>query len=437
MDTTLRLQYSKTASAPTESAIGSRRPVPRAGPPAVRTTRLPMRSPPLMGAVVLHQMDVEDALCSPPGAEGPSGLWGGARRRGEPVGQGRDLGRCGAAAGVLRAARSVVAASSSVRGAAKVPVTASMMASVVGGCRPWQMPELLNSLLDACISRDRHPPGHHTRRGKNQRPSGPEKTPPADGSPRHGERGHLMLEDLLRAEAQALHDQYDHHDTDDFLRRLAVRIAQEAARPSRIMRAITDPAPPPPPTQALAQVPPPAGVPVPNRPTDSRPRTRRGPRRRPTPILTTTPHRRHRPRPQTLRDRTALQRHRLPRRLRRRLRPDRSPHLRLPPLHPRPTRKRPVLVALHRRRRRPPRRPPPRRPPRRRRPQQPRRPHLAHHGPHARFHPRPPPTTTRPLRYTPRRRIRQHRALGIRPQRLHDHGPTSQRTDPPLTTGII
>jgi hypothetical protein len=31
-------------------------------------------------------------------------------------------------------------------------VTASMMASAVGGCRPWQMPELLDSLLGACIS---------------------------------------------------------------------------------------------------------------------------------------------------------------------------------------------------------------------------------------------------------------------------------------------
>ncbi|MFE3931306.1 hypothetical protein [Streptomyces sp. YIM B13508] len=96
-----------------------------------------------------------------------------------------------------------------------------------------------------------------------------------------------MLEELLRAEAQALHEQYDHHDTDDFLRRLATRVAQEAARPSRIMRAATDPAPPPAPGQAPAQVSPPAGAPVPNRPTDSRPRTRRGPRRRPTPILTT------------------------------------------------------------------------------------------------------------------------------------------------------
>ncbi len=54
-----------------------------------------------------------------------------------------------------------------------------------------------------------------------------------------------MIEDLLHAEAQQLHDQYDSHDTDDFLRRLAVRIAQDAARPSRIARAVTDAAPPP------------------------------------------------------------------------------------------------------------------------------------------------------------------------------------------------
>lgn len=38
-----------------------------------------------------------------------------------------------------------------------------------------------------------------------------------------------MLEDLLRAEAKALHRTYDNHATDDFMRRLAVRIAQESA----------------------------------------------------------------------------------------------------------------------------------------------------------------------------------------------------------------
>ncbi|MEV7797239.1 hypothetical protein AB0O68_35695 [Streptomyces sp. NPDC087512] len=43
---------------------------------------------------------------------------------------------------------------------------------------------------------------------------------------------------MLHAEAQQLHDQYDSHDTDDFLRRLAVRIAQDAARSPRIARAV-------------------------------------------------------------------------------------------------------------------------------------------------------------------------------------------------------
>ncbi|MFJ1562589.1 hypothetical protein [Streptomyces mirabilis] len=92
-----------------------------------------------------------------------------------------------------------------------------------------------------------------------------------------------MLEDLLRAEAQALHDQYDGHDTDDFMRRLAVRIAQDAARPPRVTRAVLAPAPRPP------QLPPPAAAPAPSRPTETRPRTRRGLRRRPTPILTQDP----------------------------------------------------------------------------------------------------------------------------------------------------
>ncbi|MEV5644125.1 hypothetical protein AB0L67_28850 [Streptomyces flaveolus] len=92
-----------------------------------------------------------------------------------------------------------------------------------------------------------------------------------------------MLEDLLHAEAQHLHDQYDGHDTDDFLRRLAVRVAQDAARPPRITRAVTDPTPP------TTQVQPPVGAPVPTRPASTRPRTRRGLRRRPTPILTPDP----------------------------------------------------------------------------------------------------------------------------------------------------
>ncbi|WP_405933635.1 hypothetical protein [Streptomyces sp. NBC_00827] len=92
-----------------------------------------------------------------------------------------------------------------------------------------------------------------------------------------------MLEDLLRTEAQVLHHQYDDHDTDDFMHRLAVRIAQDATRPPRVTRATLAPASPP------AQLPPPAAPPVPSRPTATRPRTRRGVRRRPTPILTPDP----------------------------------------------------------------------------------------------------------------------------------------------------
>jgi hypothetical protein len=91
-----------------------------------------------------------------------------------------------------------------------------------------------------------------------------------------------MLEDILRAEAQALHRQYDHHDTDDFMHRLAVRISQDAARPPRVSRSVLNPAPQHP-------SPPPAAAPLPDKPAASRPRTRRGLRRRPTPILTQDP----------------------------------------------------------------------------------------------------------------------------------------------------
>lgn len=39
-----------------------------------------------------------------------------------------------------------------------------------------------------------------------------------------------MMEHILRAQAQTLHDQLDDHDTGDFMHRLAVRIAREASR---------------------------------------------------------------------------------------------------------------------------------------------------------------------------------------------------------------
>ncbi|MFD7056938.1 hypothetical protein ACFWBS_53360 [Streptomyces mirabilis] len=91
-----------------------------------------------------------------------------------------------------------------------------------------------------------------------------------------------MLEELLRAEAQALHRTYETHDTADFLRRLAVRLAQEAARPPRVARAVMTPDSQRP--QAAS-----ASSPIPGHPAASRPRTRRGPRRRPAPILTQDP----------------------------------------------------------------------------------------------------------------------------------------------------
>lgn len=92
-----------------------------------------------------------------------------------------------------------------------------------------------------------------------------------------------MLEDLLRAEAQALHRTYDNHDTDDFMRRLAVRIAQDAARPPRVVRTVLEPA------SQRTQTAPPAAAPLPSPPAGTRPSTRRGVRRRPTPIISPDP----------------------------------------------------------------------------------------------------------------------------------------------------
>lgn len=92
-----------------------------------------------------------------------------------------------------------------------------------------------------------------------------------------------MLDEMLQAEAQTLHRQYDSHDTDDFMHRLAVRIAQDAARPPRVTRAIIAPA-------TLSHPSPPASVPASSgRPATPKPRTRRGLRRRPTPILVQDP----------------------------------------------------------------------------------------------------------------------------------------------------
>ncbi|MFE2736251.1 hypothetical protein [Streptomyces sp. NPDC059349] len=99
-----------------------------------------------------------------------------------------------------------------------------------------------------------------------------------------------MLEDALRADAQALEAQLDEHDTDAFMHRLAVRIAQDAALPPRVRvvgpgeNLFNEPHPDAavaPPPVAPARAARPAGV--------SRPRTRRGQRRAPTPICPPDP----------------------------------------------------------------------------------------------------------------------------------------------------
>lgn len=104
-----------------------------------------------------------------------------------------------------------------------------------------------------------------------------------------------MLEAILRAEAEALHDQFDDHDTDDFLKRLALRVAAEADKPPRVRRSLVtasagqEGVPDP---SVHAQLPAPAQSPAVRStrpPAASRPRIRRGLRRRPTPIVTRDP----------------------------------------------------------------------------------------------------------------------------------------------------
>ncbi|MEV8311834.1 hypothetical protein AB0P36_32030 [Streptomyces flavidovirens] len=96
-----------------------------------------------------------------------------------------------------------------------------------------------------------------------------------------------MIEETLRAEAQVLHDMISTHDTDDFMQRLAVRIAQDAARPPRVQ---TGPSPQPADEEdepAGPVAPPPSYKATLQRST--RPRIRRALRRRPTPIITRDP----------------------------------------------------------------------------------------------------------------------------------------------------
>ncbi|WP_329391437.1 hypothetical protein OG625_40175 (plasmid) [Streptomyces sp. NBC_01351] len=106
-----------------------------------------------------------------------------------------------------------------------------------------------------------------------------------------------MLEEMLKAQAQALHDEYDDHDTTGFLRRLADHINEEAQRPPRVRMAnqpydaAAEPEGPAAAPPSRAQVMAPAQGPEARTRAQSfvRPRGRRPMRRRPTPIAPLDP----------------------------------------------------------------------------------------------------------------------------------------------------
>ncbi|MFC9734341.1 hypothetical protein ACFWGM_32820 [Streptomyces roseolus] len=103
-----------------------------------------------------------------------------------------------------------------------------------------------------------------------------------------------MLEDLLAKQVRYLREQANRHDTDDFMERLATRIAEESRRPPRVSYAVTDTIQRPDtdtPIRPTSQLPPPAPSPDPRSahpggPT--RPLHRRV-RRRPSPIIASDP----------------------------------------------------------------------------------------------------------------------------------------------------
>ncbi|MET8751379.1 hypothetical protein ABZW32_14960 [Streptomyces sp. NPDC004667] len=107
----------------------------------------------------------------------------------------------------------------------------------------------------------------------------------------------MMLEEMLKAQARALHEEYDDQDTAGFLRRLSDHIAEEAQRPPRVRVAgqlYDAPAEQEVPAAAVAvrtQVMAPAQVPDARTRTQGsvRPRVRRPLRRRPTPIAPPDP----------------------------------------------------------------------------------------------------------------------------------------------------
>ncbi|MEV8529272.1 hypothetical protein AB0451_34880 [Streptomyces sp. NPDC052000] len=102
-----------------------------------------------------------------------------------------------------------------------------------------------------------------------------------------------MLEDLLHQQAEQLRAEVTAHSTDNFMHRLAARAAEDARRPDRIQQLPADTTLTPPQAGSpgtVSQLAPPPSAPTAARPGgSSRPRTRRGPRRRPTPIVTHDP----------------------------------------------------------------------------------------------------------------------------------------------------
>ncbi|MFB7031552.1 MULTISPECIES: hypothetical protein [unclassified Streptomyces] len=105
-----------------------------------------------------------------------------------------------------------------------------------------------------------------------------------------------MLEDLLARRERYLREQAEQHDTDDFINRLADRIARESHRPARVSYAVTDTVQhqaggTATETRPVLQLSPPAPGPdtAAARPRGSTRPGRRTRRRRPTPIITPNP----------------------------------------------------------------------------------------------------------------------------------------------------
>ncbi|MGW6489646.1 hypothetical protein [Streptomyces sp. NPDC055056] len=92
------------------------------------------------------------------------------------------------------------------------------------------------------------------------------------------------IEEVLHAEARAVEDMLRTHDTDDFMRRLAHRITDQATSPPRVRRAVIDDF-----TDHRPDTAPPAQPPKAQRHDPVRPRSRRARRRGPTPITGRNP----------------------------------------------------------------------------------------------------------------------------------------------------